>query len=79
MGKNYSGSVLTKIWLGSGSRMITRLIHDLNSAYSRNDFSLDSLDLIRRVLEFAAFKYWSQVWIVQEFMLSKDIAVLFGK
>ena len=72
MGKIYSRATLTYVWLGSGSEAIGHLIQELNQCFNEEGIE----GLCQAVKGFTRLEYWSRVWVVQEFVLSKELKLL---
>ncbi|CAN9172511.1 unnamed protein product [Alternaria alternata] len=86
MGKIYSRAQKVLVWLGRPTPLIAELLHDMHSLKVDENHKLvwkamDDHEWERKRLgleELCKFEYWERLWVVQEYILAKDVKICCG-
>jgi hypothetical protein len=87
MGKIYSLARKVLVWLGQSTPLIAGLLHNMYGLevdeYHKLAWKTDIDSLERERMQFGLehlcrFEYWERLWVVQEYLLAKDVKIWFG-
>jgi Heterokaryon incompatibility protein (HET) len=87
MDKIFSHAQVVVAWLGPSSEGSIEAMESIRSYAPPDDmkivnFSMSPVlfpeNLQRSIVRFGRLEYWSRAWIIQEFLLAKDVLVLWG-
>lgn len=78
MGSIYSGAIEVLVWLGAGTDGTEEAVRRATYIAKRTNKSDDTTSDLQALEQIASNRYWTRLWIIQEFVLARHILIMSG-